>query len=70
MSERSIEFERYPDRVVIRSVVSQEEFAFLQHTLNCLIEVNRVTMHNLYHGSSYRGQVLASPNQPDSSVNS
>jgi hypothetical protein len=53
---RSIEFERHDDRVVIRGPVTQEEFPFLLHLLNCPIEVESVTMLNLYHGSIYKGQ--------------
>jgi hypothetical protein len=53
---RNINFERHNDRVIVKGEVSQEEFAFLLHNLNCPIEVKAVKMQNLYHGNIYEGQ--------------
>lgn len=53
---RSISFVRAPHRVSIEAEVSQEEFAFLLHNLNCPLEVKVVKMQSLYHGSIYEGQ--------------
>jgi DNA repair photolyase len=53
---RRIEFERRDDGIVLRRAVSQEEFAFLLHRLNCPIEAKVVKMQNVYHGNIYEGQ--------------
>lgn len=57
--QKSARFERKPDRILIREEVTQEEFAFLLHHLNCPLEVAEVKMANLYHGDIYRGQKKA-----------
>lgn len=53
---RKIKFELHPDSVFIKDEVSQEEFAFLLHNLNCPLKVKAVKMQNLYHGGIYNGQ--------------
>jgi len=53
---RELNIELEPDRVVIREEVSQEEFTFLLHNLNCPLEVKAVHMNNLYHGDIFKGQ--------------
>jgi len=53
---RDMSFVRHPDRVLIDGKVSQEEFAFLLHNLNCPLEVRAIKMQNLYHGSIYESQ--------------
>ena len=53
---RDISFVRHPNMVLIKGEVSQEEFAFLLHNLNCPLEVKAIKMQNLYHGSIYEGQ--------------
>jgi DNA repair photolyase len=55
---RPIRFERHPGRVVIHDQVSQEEFAYLLHNLNCPLEVQRVMMLNLYHGNIFSNQTV------------
>jgi len=51
-----IGFERKSDRILIKGEVTQEEFAFLLHNLNCPLEATTVKMQNLYHGDIYKGQ--------------
>lgn len=54
--ERDIGFERHSDLVFIDGEVTQEEFAFLLHNLNCPLRVGRIRMQNLFRGSIYEGQ--------------
>jgi hypothetical protein len=51
-----MDFERGSDRVILKGKVTQEEFAYLLHNLNCPIVVEAVGMQSLYHGSIYDGQ--------------
>jgi hypothetical protein len=53
---RFIGFKREPDKVILNGEVTQQEFAYLLHNLNCPILVEAVRMQNLYHGSIYLGQ--------------
>lgn len=53
---RPIDFNRFPELVVVKGEVSQEEFSFLVHNLKCPLRVDTVKMQNLYHGSIYEGQ--------------
>jgi DNA repair photolyase len=53
-------FERLPDRVVVDEVVSQEEFSYLLHALNCPLEVTAIRFENLYRGSIHANQREAS----------
>ena len=55
---RKVPFQRFSDRVRLTGEVSQEEFAFLLHNLNCPLEVPSVKMQRLYHGDIFRGQLL------------
>lgn len=59
MLGRTDDFERRDDCVVIRGTVSQQEYTFLLHRLNCPIEAESVVMQNLYHGSIFEGQKTA-----------
>ena len=54
--DRPLSFERHSDRVIIHGEVTQEEFAYLLHRLNCPLHVTMIRMQNLYHGSIYSGQ--------------
>lgn len=53
---RHFEFERKAGSVVIKGVVTQEEFSFLVHNLRCPIDAEAVRMQNLYQGSIYEQQ--------------
>jgi hypothetical protein len=53
---QELRFERRVDRIIIDAEISQEEFAFLLHSLNCPLEVRLLKMQNIYYGSIYEHQ--------------
>jgi len=54
--DKSIEFERMSDQIIINGHLSQEEYAFLLHQLNCPIRVQGIRFENLYRGSIFDNQ--------------
>lgn len=61
---RNPSFQRLSDRVIINDTVSQEEFSFLLHALNCPLEVHAIRFDNLYRGDIYKNQeAVTSPDR-------
>jgi DNA repair photolyase len=50
---RTEKFTRLPDKVVINAEITQEEFSFLLHELNCPIQVIAIRFENLYRGNIF-----------------
>jgi hypothetical protein len=57
--EKDLRFTRFTDRVVINDVISQEEFSYLLHTLNCPLEAAAIRFENLYRGDIFANQEAA-----------
>jgi len=53
---RDIGFSRHSNEVILKGEVSQEEFSFLLHNLNCPLKASVVRMQNLYNGDILKGQ--------------
>jgi hypothetical protein len=53
---KTSQFKCLSDQVEIYDTVTQEEFSYLLHTLNCPIEVEAIKFENLYRGSIHTSQ--------------
>jgi len=53
---KNVRFVRTPECVVIKTRVSQEQYAFLLHQLKCPLKFDGVHMQNIYHGDIFKGQ--------------
>jgi hypothetical protein len=53
---KSSNFQRLSQLVSIDEIVSQEQFSYLLHALNCPVKVKGIRFENLYRGDIYVGQ--------------
>jgi DNA repair photolyase len=58
---RAIDFAFEDDKLVLKADITQEEFAFLLHSLNYPIEARSVRMQNLYYGDILKNQNVIPP---------
>ena len=55
--KKNVKFKRKLDKIIIEETLTQQEYTFLLHNLNCPIDVNALIMENIYHGDIYKGQI-------------